>query len=90
MLSSNTTARPHTPALLRNVLCCFHTSALTGEPVFCRHEAATAKRTTTLLQPRAQTLTWDLLPRLLPRLVGAAPTLRHERLRTAAEDRKSH
>lgn len=59
-----------------------------GEPVFLRDEAAIAKGTPTLLQLSTQTLTWDLLPRLLPRLVGTAPTLRHERLRTAAETKR--
>lgn len=59
-----------------------------GEPVFLRDEAAIAKGTPTLLQTSTQTLTWDLLPRLLPRLVGTAPTLRHERLRTAAETKR--
>lgn len=90
ILSWNTIACLHTSLLLRKLFCCFHTSGLMGEAVFCRHKAAIAKGTSAaLLQPRPWTLTWDLLSRLLPRLVGTAPTLRHERLRTTAGDKKA-
>lgn len=81
VLSSTITTCLHTPPLLCSGNCSAvlpHVASWVNLP--------SAEGTPTLLQ--VLVLTWDLLSRLLPRLVGAAPALCHERLRTTAEDKK--